>query len=190
MSYKRSFVYTLLIFLFLCGLHLRSHGQGVTKGVGVLSGGQVQFYFNSYNKVKEGIVYSGLTKLQVYFDDTIPAPTQPLGTRVVNPASLGWNLSCKALSGNIMSDDGVTTLPLSELVISPHSSSDYTVDGSFFLTDLMDGKVIVHSNPADLSFDRKFITIILGYSFASPGGLLDVKPGYFYIDLEFIVKEN
>lgn len=180
---------TVLLFLFVfCCLSLKLNGQIITKRVGVVTGGQIQFQFNSYTSVKNGIIYSKYTKLKIYFDDI--AQQLPL---ILNPSSKGWTLYCRAMNPDILSDDGSPSLGLSTLKIVPSIFSSVTpgdaVNGGFVLSNAGDGDWIAR-NLTVQSYYQTSMVIELDYYFASPAGLIGVAPGYYYLDLEFKIIEN
>ncbi len=179
--------FVLLVMLVFCCSRMRLHGQIVTRRVGVLTGGQIQFQFNSYNTIKNGIVYSKYTKLKIYFDDIIDnVPT-------LNPNSKGWTLYCRAMNPVVLSDDGSPPLLLTNLKISPNivsaSAPGDEVNASFLLTEAGNGDWIAR-NISVQSYRQTTMVIDLDYYFASPTGLIGVAPGYYYLDLEFKIIPN
>jgi len=180
--YRLLIRYTVIVFFVFCGSTTDLHGQ-ITMGVVVVSGGSVQFHFNSYQQIKDGISYPNFSKLKIYSVN-------------LNPACKGWTLYCKSNS-LILSDDGVSTLPLDYVKVTPNlESSDFpggtVIYPGFVLSDIGDGNVIAESTTVGL-YDAKKAMIVLDIAFAtSPGfvGLIDVKSGYYYLDLEFKIVEN
>lgn len=148
-------------------------------GVSVVTGGVVQFQFNSYQKIKNGIQYPSFTKLKVISIDP-------------DAACKGWTLYCKSTSGFVLCDDGVTTLPLSNLVIKPYLESSsfpgapsvvdpFTLSGAF---------VKIADCTTSGLYNAKSAIIVLDFSFAYGTGLIGVKPEYYYLDLEFRIVKN
>lgn len=148
-------------------------------GVSVVTGGVVQFQFNSYQKIKNGIQYPGFTKLKIISIDP-------------DVACNGWTLLCKSTSGTVLCDDGVTTLPLSNIVITPLFESSTFPGVTSVVTPFVPTGTFVKiadCNGAGL-YDAKSAIIVLDFSFASGTGLIGVKPEYYYLDLEFRIVKN
>ncbi len=62
-----------------------------TSRLRIDSGSSVYFYFNSWDKIKNGITYNTWTKLSIYYDD---------------PADGEWELTAKANTNYIVSERG------------------------------------------------------------------------------------
>ncbi len=178
--YRLLIRYTVILFLLFCGSLKGLHGQ--TMGVVVVSGGTVQFQFNSYQKINDGINYLNYSRLKIYSIN-------------VDPACKGWKLYCKSNS-LVLSDDGFSSLSLSYVKVTPKfESSDFpggtVVYPGFILSDIGVGNVIAESTTVGL-YNAKKAMIVLDIAFAtSPGfvGLIDVKSGYYYLDLVFKIEE-
>jgi len=179
--------YTLLIVFVFCCFGLKLQGQIVTRRVGVVTGGQIQFHFNSYTTITNGLTYLKYTKLRIYFDDIINL------TPTFNPNSKGWTLYCRAMNPDILSDDGSPPLALGNLKIVPSVFASATpgdeVNAGFLLTDVGDGDWLAR-NIVVQSYYQTSMVIELDYFFASPAGLVGVAPGYYYLDLEFKIIPN
>lgn len=162
----------------------------ITARVGVISGGSVQFNFNSYAKIKNGITYVGHTKLKIYFNDDSGAPLF-----TPNPNAKGWTLYCKALNSEILSDEGFPSLPLNTLKVTPRvllssfPGSTVINDPGFFLSDVSDGVWIVRNITVG-EYHALEATVELDFSFATSGSLMYVASGYYYLDLQFLIIPN
>ncbi len=87
-----------------------------TSRLRIESGSSVYFYFNSWDKIKNGITYNAWTKLSIYYDD---------------PSVVGgnWELTAKANTNTIVSETGIPANNLNlatiELVASGNASNMY-----------------------------------------------------------------
>jgi len=82
------FLYS-IIFIFL-GLNIQS--QNTTSRLTIISGGNVNFYVNSFDKYNNGISYPNWTTVNIYFVDTLADGSQ---------TGLKWKLDAKAMANNI-----------------------------------------------------------------------------------------
>lgn len=190
MYYFSKFKVLFLLFFFSLNTSLRGQDY-YTKRVEVVKGSGVQFYFNSYTSIKNGLNYPEFTRLKISFDD--------IKGGIPDPFSPGWTLYCRASSSEILSDDGVSHLDLSYLVIKVNLSSfanqpSPIFESNFILSNSVTGNMIAKSQPGLRAYSGATAEILLDYSFAElPGtvnGLFDVKTGYYYVDLEFILVHN
>ena len=176
--YRLLIRYTVILFLLFCGSLTGLRGQ--TMGVVVVSGGTVQFQFNSYQKIKDGISYPNYSRVKIYSING-------------NPACKGWTLYCKSTNSTILSDDGVSTLPLNYVKVTPHiESNDFPVYPTVypgFILSASDDK-IAESTSIGALYDGKRAILVLDIAFATSSGLIDVKSGYYYVDLFFTIVEN
>lgn len=187
MNYYIIIVKRILLFSILYSVLPSAYGQNIVKRIGVVSGGQIEFAFNSYSKIESGISYPSITKLQIYFDDISSAPGDP---RVVNVTSAGYTVLVKALSASIVSDDGVATLDLDEIRITPSFLTPIDGDESHVVVLSAGGDWLVKNEGTPGGFDKYYSTISLQVDCAKPGGLMNKTAGYYYVDLEFSIVKN
>jgi hypothetical protein len=174
--HKRKAMRICMIALLLIFNSLQLTGQEIIKSVTINYGGAANFHFNALNKYQNGIDYTDWTELEVYSKNDAGAG---------NPANSEWRLSVKALSPNIMGDDGTNTLPLETIELSiVISSGAGTAVSPIILTDnyqtIASG---LQNNVTEIS------TVTISYHCGTTNSVSGEAPGFYYIDLDFLLEQ-
>jgi len=138
----------------------------------ISSGSSVPFYFNSYQKIANGITYTDYTKLSVTYNDTTALHTFP-----------HWRLDVKALNPTIDGDGG-NTLNLDILELSATGAGITTGIRPLTTVDdaLLTGAIETGAGTA---------TVLITYYCGVTNILLGKNPDLYVIDILFtLMGEN
>ncbi|MBI9066916.1 MAG: hypothetical protein JEZ09_06465 [Salinivirgaceae bacterium] len=173
MRYK----HLILVYLFFMFSNI-SICQNITSRITILQGSSVNFVFDSYSDIENGITYEDFTEIRIYFNDTtdLGAP---------NPVSNGWELDVRANSATFEPDYGVTTLPLNTMQLRTYYYS--TAYGPFDL-GAADIEIAIWENLKPVI--NVVESIIISYDFGTVVGrkLDGYGSDFFSTDLIFTVK--
>jgi len=166
----KKFIVVLIAFLTLNNIY----GQNTTSRLTIIKGGSVNFHFNSYTKLDNGIEtgYNNWTNLQVYFIDTTNAGA-------IN-AGANWELYIKARTAQIDGDGG-NSMPLDKVEYQVTTSSGTAISGWQQLTNSDLRIVSGGANPSNT--ENVYISYRVGAS--GTNDLLNEDAGYYYVDLIF-----
>jgi hypothetical protein len=142
-----------------------------TARLTVIKGTTVEFYFNSLQKVKDGIQFDNWTVLSVCFND--PDNPGPLGTK--------WKLMYKANGFS-----GAATPPAQDILdlkIAGSGTATYYNSGNFF--SLQPIGTLATSGFQGNENDN---IINISYLCGKLASTLGVPPGYYTLDLELTLS--
>lgn len=158
----------LVVFFLLLAIN-QAFAQSQSLRIKVTSGNNLEFNFNSYSKLKNGIQYDDFTTIKVSFSDVDEHGAY---------TSTGWRLSVNASSDDLIPDFGTRHLPLSIIEMKfVHNSEvkQYPLAKAVTIVD------DVHQNPTN------DYTYKVSYSCGMNEELMNVTSDYFSTDIMFTV---
>ena len=169
MSFKKTIL--LLLILLITDF---AYGQNITSRITIQSGGSIQFPFNSYTKLANGMNYTNWTRLQIYYLDTLNDGT-------LNGTSQ-WHLMVRANTGTIDGDGG-NSLSLNKVEIEATSTAGNTA-GKITLTNT--DQAIITDGPNNTNT----ATVTISYYVGETNALLGESPDYYFVDLIFTLEQQ
>lgn len=178
---NRKYILNLVVFIAVCYINISTifcQPDNPYGGISIRKGGSVQFYFNSFQKMDDGVSYNNWSRLYITYNDT-----SDLG---VQSSDVNWYLTVKANTSQL---DGETGEIMNLNVIEIKTSGG---DANVNYTDDLSGDVIL-STSEEIIVDSDFTNRNSEYT-----GYVDVtfrcgvsnavssyKPDFYVVDLIF-----
>ncbi len=154
-------------------------GQNITSRLTIQKGGSLNFPFNSYEKMEDGIAYNNWTRLTVFFADSTTIPPD---------ANDHWELLVAARTTQI-DGDGSIFMPLNKIEVRVDDDGSGTaISGTWVvITDTFpSGQKIIGNGANETDVDN----ITISYRVGGTNAVLGAESGYYNVDLIFTLQKE
>lgn len=172
-------VFTCLLALTMCGFNAQSQAWNSAR-LSVISGGNIEFYFNSLDKYENGVTYTNGTTLGISINDEAPGS-----------ALASWTLDFTSNAGQTeFTGEGGNTLDLDRLELTPSNNlglAAATFSGTLPLSTATQ-TLVSTALPALLTTDWTTHQVNITYDMGTTTSLIEENPGFYTVEIEFTLE--
>ncbi|RLD58135.1 MAG: hypothetical protein DRJ01_12960 [Bacteroidetes bacterium] len=166
-------IHKLYILIILISISNIGTCQNKSARLQIITGGNVDFIFNSFKKYDSGIVYTDYTKLKIYYIDTDGAGVHQ---------NTNWQLDFKANSANIEGTSNNLDLRTIELTANNGAGTTANCLGKKQLSSL---DVTLVDTGKEISFEQSLINITYDCGTNATYKVLNKNPDFYFVDIIF-----